>query len=366
MSLGWKTGFEVELLAPRGSTRLDLALRIAHRRDGTVRKFFHPQQEPGGADGQTIFENLTPGFEALDSEGRPLARFVYDVTLQADFDRKAAALPGWYRILTDEGRLLRLIARNCDPDAPLDRVLSPIAALFGTTAEMHASGMVKVSDERDVSVAIAAPLPGERERACEIVTPPLDRDQEAVLGFLLGEAKAAGFTCPWEGATHVHFDATPLLSAGTIANLVAVLSRHGDALKRLVDVNPHCIRLGKWPDRLLALVVAEGFAALDWPAARKELSTVGLTKHCDFNLLNLVNVNKAKHTFEVRILPASLDSAAIVEATELFAAILGWCIARPGAVPRGAEDLAALLSSISLRPEARARWLRSAGRLSGR
>ncbi|MCX7362063.1 MAG: amidoligase family protein [Alphaproteobacteria bacterium] len=321
MGLEWKTGFEIELLAPRGLTRFDLASRVARRRGGSVRRFFHPQQEPGGADGQAIFENLTPGFEALDSEGRPLARFVDDVTLQADFDRKAAALSGWYRILTDDGRLLRLIARTCDPDAPLDRVLAPIAALFGTTAEMHASGMVKVSDERDVSVAIAAPLPGERERACEIVTPPLDRDQEAVLGFLLGEAAAAGFTCPREGATHVHFDATPLLSARTIANLVAVLSRHGDALKRLVGTNPHCIRLGKWPDRLLALAATEGFAALDWPAARKELSTVGLTKHCDFNLLNLVSANKAKHTFEVRILPSSLDPTAIVEAAELFAAI---------------------------------------------
>ena len=362
MSLDWKTGFEIELLAPRGVSRLDLALRIARCRGGTVRRFFHPQQEPGGADGKAIFENLTPGFEALDAGGLPIARFVDDVTLQADFDRKAAALPGWYRILTDDGRLLRLIARNCDPNAPLDRVLSPVADLFGTVAEMHPSGMVKVSDERDVSVAIAAPLPGERERACEIVTPPLARDHETALAFLLGEATAAGFTCPREGATHVHFDAAPLLSAGTIVNLVTVLSRHGDALKRLVGTNPHCIRLGKWPNRLLALAATPGFAALDWPAARQELSTVGLTKHCDFNLLNLATASRTKHTLEVRILPASLDPAEIVEAAELFAAILDWCIARPGAAPRATESITTLLWSIPLRSQARAYWLQSPAR----
>lgn len=365
MGLEWKAGFEIELLAPREVSRLDLAARIAHCRGGTVRKFFHPQQEPGGADGKAIFENLTPGFEALDVGGQPIARFVDDVTLQADFDRMAGALPGWYRILTDDGRLLRLIARNCDPDAALDRVLLPIAALFGTAAEMHPSGMVKVSDERDVSVAIAAPLPGERERACEIVTPPIARDHGAALAFLLGEARDAGFTCPREGATHVHFDAAPLLSARTIVNLVAVLSRHGDALKRLVGTNPHCIRLGKWPDRLLALAATPGFAALDWPTARKELSTVGLTKHCDFNLLNLVTASRTKHTFELRILPASLDPPTIVDAAELFAAILSWCIGHPGVAPRGVEDLTSLLASIPLGSQARARWLQSASRSGG-
>lgn len=169
--VGWKTGFEIELLAPRGRSRRDLALRVAERHGGGVARFFHPQSEPSKVKGSPTFENLTPGFEARDRDGRPLARFVDDVTLQAGLARKAAALDGWYRIVSDDTRLLRLVMRQCDPDAPLDRVLSPIAALFGTQPETHASGMVKVADERGVSVAIAAPLPGERERTCEIVTP---------------------------------------------------------------------------------------------------------------------------------------------------------------------------------------------------
>ena len=357
MTLQWKTGFEIELLAPRGQSRRDLALRVARLHRGAVRRFFHPQQEPSKVAGTPKFENLTPGFEALDGSGRPIARFVDDVTLQAGLDRNSAPLPGWYRIVTDDGRLLRLLIRHCDPDAPIDTVLSPIAELFGSTVYAHPSGMVKVSDDRDVSVAIAAPLPGERERACEIITPPLGDERDAALGLLLREARAAGCSVPLEGATHIHFDAEPLMSAGAIVNLVRVLSVHCDALKRLVGTNPNCIRLGKWPDTLHVLVASAGFAGLDWPAAQQALATVGLEKYCDFNLLNIATGNRAKHTFEVRVLPASLDLEPILDAAELFAAILRWCVERSGEARPIPNDLAGLLVAIPLAPGARARWM---------
>ena len=357
MSPPWKAGFEIELLAPRSQSRADLALRIARLYGGYVRRFFHPQQEPSKVPGKPKFENITHGFEALDSLGHPLARFVDDVTLQAGLDRSRVPLPGWYRIVTDDGRLLRLLIRHCEPGAPLDCVLRPIAALFGTTAYADPSGMVKVSDDRGVSVAIAAPLPGERERACEIVTPPLGEERDALLCLLLNKARTAGFSVPLEGATHIHFDAGPLLSASAIANLVRVLSVHGDALKRLVGTNPNCIRLGKWPDALHTLVASPGFAALDWPTAQQALATVGLQKYCDFNLLNIATQNAAKHTFEVHVLPASLEPQPILDAAELFNSILCWCIERPGEARRLPEDLAGLLVAIPLTPRARARWV---------
>ena len=355
MSPPWKAGFEIELLAPRSQSRADLALRVAWLQGSSVRRFFHPQQEPSKVPGKPKFHNITHGFEALDSFGRPLAWFVDDVTLQAGLDHSAAPLAGWYRIVTDDGRLLRLLIRLCDPDAPLDRVLSPIAALFATTAYAHPSGMVKVSDNRGATVAIAAALPGERERACEIVTPPLGDERGALLGLLLSEARTAGFSVPLEGATHIHFDAGPLLSAGAIANLVRALSVHGDALKRLVSTNPNCIRLGRWPDALYTLVESPGFAALDWPNAQQALATVGLQKYCDFNLLNIATRNSAKHTFEVRVLPASLNPEPILDAADLFASILRWCIERPGVRPVP-KDLAGLLVSLPLTQNARAHW----------
>jgi hypothetical protein len=351
----WKTGFEIELLAPRGRSRLDLAERVARRHGGAVRRFFHPQSEPSKVAGKPSFENLTPGFEALDGAGRPIACFVDDMTLQAGLDPNAAPLPGWYRIVTDDRRLLRLIMRHCNAAEPIDRALAPVAGLFGTAPDVHPSGMVKVTDDRGASVAIAAPLPGERERTCEIVTPPLADDQEAALEFVLGEARAAGCTLPREGATHVHFDAAPLMSAPAIVNLVTALARHGAELKRLVGTNPHCIRLGKWPDRLLALVASASFAALDWPAARQALADVGLTKYCDFNLLNLANADRAKHTFEVRVLPASLDAQPIIEAAELFAALLRWCTDPPGEIRRIPENPNALIAALPLPAGAQAR-----------
>jgi hypothetical protein len=356
VGVGWKTGFEIELLTPRGRSRLDLALCVARAQGGSVARFFHPQSEPSKAQGKASFENLTPGFEARDAGGRALARFVDDMTLQADLARRAAPLPGWYRIVSDDARLLRLIMRHCDPDAPLDTVLEPFAALFGTHPEAHPSGMVKVSDERGVSVAIAAPLPGERERTCEIVTPALEDGQEEALAQLLAVARAEGCTLPLEGATHIHFDAAPLASASAVSALVRTLSAHGAALKTMVGTNPHCIRLGPWPEALLALVESPGFAGLDWPAARQALCGTGLTKYCDFNLLNLATGDRAKHTVEVRILPATLDAAAIVDAAELFAALLHWCCA-PAAAPRAVPaELRALLAELKLSERARGRW----------
>jgi hypothetical protein len=353
----WRCGFEIELLAPRGRSRLDLAQRLARRHDGTVRRFFHPQSEPSKVAGKPQFENVTPGFEVLDAAGRPIARLVDDMTLQADLDAQAAPLPGWYRIVTDDRRLLRLIMRQCDAVAPIESVLTPIAVLFGTEAQAHPSGMFSLADERGASIAIAAPLPGERERTCEIVTPPLADGQGAALEFLLGEARAAGFTLPREGATHIHFDAAPLTSARAVVNLVNALSRHGATLKRLVGTNPHCIRLGKWPDRLLTLVASPTFAALDWPAARKALAGVGLTKYCDFNLLNLATADQTKHTFEVRVLPSSLDSGPIIAAAALFAALLRWC-SEPDDIRRIPDDPQALIAALPLAAEARATWRR--------
>lgn len=359
MTPTWKMGFEIELMAPAGRSRLELAERVARRSGGTVRRFFHPQSEPSAVKGMASFENLTPGFEALDGGGRSLGRFVDDVTLQDGLTKTAAPRPGWFRVVADDARLLRLLIQNCDPDAPLAEAMGTLARLFGTKIEPHASGMVRVSDDRGVSVAIGAPLPGERERPCEIVTPPLVADHEAALEGLLAEARTLGFTAPLEGATHIHFDAAGLLSAGAIANLVNALNRHGPALKVLVKTNPRCTRLGGWPEGLTALVNGPHFAALGWDKARERLASVGLKKYCDFNLLNIATANTSKHTFEVRILPVYVEARPAIEAAMLFEAILRWCAA-PG-LRTAPDTLQAWLSVLDLSPETASLWRARAG-----
>lgn len=341
LTLAWQIGFEVELMAPPGSSRFALASKVAQQAGGSVQRFFHPQSEPSLAPGLPAFENLTPGFAASAADGTPIAAFVDDLTLQAGLDRNAAPVPGWYRIVTDDARLLRLIMRHCHADAPLETVLDPMAALFGTATD-ETGGMIRVRDARGASVAIAAPLPGERDRPCEIVTPPIVRHHAERLAALLGAARAAGFEVPPESATHLHFDADRLCSARVVANLVKVLWAHGESLKLLFATNPRCVRLGPWPEALSRLVRSRRFADLPWQAAREALAGVGLTKYCDFNLVNLVNQDRQKHTFEVRILPTSLDAQPLVTAAAFFVALLEWCAegVRPRRVPANLAALA--------------------------
>ena len=349
MPLTWKMGFEIELMAPPGRSRRDLAERVAKRHGGRVRRFFHPQSEPSAVQGLPTFENLTLGFEALDAEGRPLGRFVDDLTLQEGLDKARPPQPGWYRIVADDARLLRLVMHNCDAEAQLAHALVPLARLFGTEAAPHVSGMVRISDDRGVSVAIGAPLPGERERPCELVTPPLSENQSAALDMLLGEARALGCSVPVEAATHIHFDSARLCSPAAIANLVNALQHHGAALKALVKTNPRCVRLGPWPEALMALVNGAHFAAMSWPQAREALMKVGLTKFCDFNLINIASANPSKHTFEVRILPVSLETQPAIEAAALFEAILEWSV-QPG-LRTAPAALAGWLAELPLAPE---------------
>ncbi|HMV69824.1 MAG TPA: amidoligase family protein, partial [Myxococcota bacterium] len=141
----WTLGVEIELLAPRGRSRRDLAEAIAAREGGRVEPMFHLDSEPSKVPGKPIFHNLGPAFRTVGPRGW-LARVTDDLTLQDDLDRAARPVPGWHRIVSDDPRLLRLIARHADPGAPLDAVLDPIAALFGTRVEAAPGDLRRVSD----------------------------------------------------------------------------------------------------------------------------------------------------------------------------------------------------------------------------
>lgn len=343
----WKMGVEIELLAPRGRSREDLALAIAEHHGGRVRRFFHPQGEPSKVPGTPVFESLTLGFVAEDPEGNALARCVDDLTLQDDLDRKHPPRAGWYRIVSDDARLLRLAMRHSDAAEPLDTVLAPLADLFGSTVEEGVGGMRRVTDAAGASIVLGARLPGERERACELITPPIESDHFERLETLLCLARSLGFTAPAEGAIHLHFDAAPLCAATTVANLVGLLSVHAEVLKRRIGTNPRCRRLGGWPSALFDLVASPDFITLAWEDAREKLAQLELTKYCDFNLRNLVHQTPDKHTFEVRILPVWLEGRRIVEAAALFAAILHWAregTGRANAIPANFDEFHEALS----------------------
>jgi hypothetical protein len=320
--LAWRLGVEVELLAPPGRSRRDLAEELARRSQGTVQRFFHPQSEPSRVKGIEIFENLTLGFKIFDGSGQEIAKCVDDLTLQRDLQRRAASKKGWYRIVSDDPRLLRLVMLHGDPERDLPEAIEPIAKLFRTPLNRGPKGMFRVADSVGAPICIAAPLPGERERPCEIITPPLDDNHEERLEGLLSPARELGFTIPAEGAVHLHFDAEPLCSATTFSNLVTTLDGRREELRAKLGTNPRCRRLGPWPPELLELVSTTEFRSLPWEEARTRVAALKPTKYRDFNIRNMALGLKSKHTFEVRILPVWTRAEPILRAAMVFERIL--------------------------------------------
>lgn len=360
--LNWKIGFEIELMAPRGLSRQDLAESIASANDAGVRRVFHPQSELSQVPGTPLFHNLTLGFEVIDRQGILIARCVDDLTLINDLDKTHEPQPGWYRIVSDDTRFLQLVTCQADPACELPEVLKPIASLFATVPEVGPGGMVRVADSTGNPIAIAAPLPGERERPCELITPPIDANHFERLETLLSTAHSLGFTIPAEGATHLHFDAEPLCSARVFANLVNFLWTHGENLKRLVGSNPNCRRLGMWDRELLVVVNESDFCDLSWSDAKAGLTKLQLTKYCDFNLKNLIHSIPNKHTFEARIFPSWIHPQPIIEAAVLMEAILRYAITASKIPPTAPlewklESVQEFLEALPIAEDFRKVWL---------
>lgn len=358
----WKVGYEIELLAPSGTSRRDLASQLAKSHsDGSIAPVFVPQAELINIEGVQVFENLTLGYDAFDSTGQLIARCSDDLTIQADLDQSAPPKPGWYRIVGDDARILRLIMRHADPTAPIETVLSESAELFGVELLHFDNGMVRLADATDAPLAMATLLPGERERPCEIITPPISTNHRDRLEALLAPAVDMGFTIPAEAALHIHFDAAPLCTAGTFARLVQLFSRFGDQLRRMFETNPACTRLGKWPDELLQIVQSPAFASLDWAGARTRLRELKLTKYVDFNVANMIYQPPGKHTFEVRILPVELDSNTIIRSTVLLEGMLRLAMNESiDAYIINSRSLADLIEYMHLDEAAKSHWLESA------
>ncbi len=308
-------GIEVELLAPLNGSRKQLAGYIAERINGTVEPFFHLDSEPSKVQGKPIFYHLTQAFKVLDQRGNWLVSCVDDITLQRDLDKTVAPKTGWYRIVSDDVRLLRLLLRHTAADVGIEESLVALGELFGTKPEETTRGVYRLLDESTTSLALAAPLPGERERACELVTAPLPANDRTTLPLLLDCARELGFTLPNEGATHLHFDATPFCSAVTLSDTMLLLHAQREELRESLHTNPYCRRLGAWSDELMQLVSSDEFRQLDWQEAQQQLVRLKPSKYCDVNIRNIAFGTKQKHTLEVRTLPATLDSS------EIFAAM---------------------------------------------
>lgn len=315
-----RTGFELELLAPFGSSRRTLAVALAERCGGRVRPVWHQDSEPSlvaGLGGR--FLHLTQGFEVCRPSGDVLCTLVDDMTIAADLDPTAAATPGWHRLLTDDPRLLRLLAVVSDPGGPLETALDGAASLWGVVAERHGSVWRIESD--GATVALATPSGGGRERPCEIVTPPLPDVHADALEELLDPARALGFTVPQEAAVHLHLDGGPFRQAVPLANVVRLFGRWREPLRQLLGTNPRCRRLAPLPATLVELV--DGTPT--WEELRAAASRGGLTKFFDVNLTQLFRENPVRDTIEIRILPGALSADEVIPRAALVEALLDRC-----------------------------------------
>ncbi|PPK98788.1 putative amidoligase enzyme [Kineococcus xinjiangensis] len=324
-----RVGVEVELLAPRGSSRAVLAAELARRCGGTVEPTFHADAEPSLVPGMGRFLHLTRGFCVRDRDGAPVCTLVDDITLRADLDPSARPQPGWYRILSDDARLLRLVSRHADPAADLATVLEPVAALFGARVEEHGA-VRRLNDTAGATVALAAPAPGERERPCEVVTPPLAARHLDRLEELLAPARNLGFTVPQEAAVHLHLDGGPYREVSAFRNVVRLFALWREPLRRALATNPACTRLRPLPAALVDLVEQPWRG--DWPALQRAALGTGLTKFFDVNLTKLLTDRPDRDTLEVRILPGALHGADIVARAALVEALLRRC-RRPEVLP---------------------------------
>jgi hypothetical protein len=328
-----RIGFEIELMAPPGVSRRTLALDLAGRCRGSVRPVWHHDSEPSLVPGLGRFLHLTQGFEVRRSDGTLLCTLVDDVTLLAGLEPQEAAVPGWFRILTDDGRLLRLLAGQCDPGSRLPVVLEPAAKLWGTEVRQHGE-IFRLDDALGATIALAAPLSGERERPCEVITPPIGNGHREALAELLGPARELGFTIPVEAAVHLHFDGGPFRDPAALANVIRLFAHWREPLRQMLATNPACRRLAPLPDPLVE-------AVRDTPtmAEIQAAAQIGnLTKFYDVNLTQLMTDSPpVRDTVEIRILPGMIDEGQIVDRAALVELLLERCL-DPAPLPAG-EDL---------------------------
>jgi hypothetical protein len=331
-----RIGFEIELMAPAGLSRRTLADELATRHRGTVQPVWHHDSEPSLVPGLGRFLHLTQGFRVLRADGTELCTLVDDITLTDGLDpRKPPAPGGWYRVLTDDGRLLTLLSAHCDPGAPIETVLEAPAKLW--SAPLDTIGDVyRLDDPGDATIAMAAPLGGERERPCEIVTPPIADNHHARLAELLGPSRDLGFTVPHEAAVHLHVDGGPFRKPHTLANLIRLFAHWRDPLRTLLQTNPACRRLAPLPQALVTAAdrtptegtmarAAKGTPEAVWSALADAADESELTKFYDVNLTQLFRARPIRDTVEIRILPGDIDPDPLLHRAALVDLLLDLC-----------------------------------------
>jgi hypothetical protein len=321
--LTYAIGIEWELIAPKGKNRLDLAQKVKDRVSGQINPFFIKQQEPNVKNRKEVFHNLTQGFKVSDAEGDWVCSMVDDITLQGNFDKSKASAENWYRIISNDSRLLRLCQNICLASAPRNEVLEPLAKLYNSKVEPF-HNLLRVCDMDGQAIAAAAPYPGERERACELITAPLKENQWDSICLLLSDAEQLNFHCGKESATHFHFDGEEFMNVVSISRLIQFFAKHRNCLMKHFGTNPENVRIAPQPKELVKLTGERSFQELTWEEASEGMIHAGAHKYCDLNIVNLLSARSQAKTVEFRIIGSTIDPEETWKAISDCYAILKW------------------------------------------
>lgn len=299
-------GLELELLTPKGHTRVSFARVLARRVKGRVEfgfKYFSEGTLPGGRP----LCRLSLAARVVERDGRVLARLVDDNTIRDGLPAKPA---GRTLHATDDLRLALLAERRCWSDSE-DARLEQLEALFegfvedGTLHDAFGNPLVITMNE-----------PRSWHRVCEVVTRPLDgnRERRSLVDAVLSTAKALGCTLPSTAALHAHYDAAPWRDVKRLSRLVVEHAAHRDAWWAALSPNPGCLKLAPFPADVVRVAQQPGRVGFSTFAAALRLA--GATKACDLNVLGVIEPHPRQPTLEVRCLPMSLEPDAVLASLE--------------------------------------------------
>lgn len=299
-------GLELELLTPKGHTRVSFARALARRVKGRVEFGFKYFSEGTLPDGRPLCR-LSLAARVVERDGRVLATLVDDNTIRDGLPAKPAR-----RTLhaTDDLRLALLAERVCWSDSE-DARLEQLEALFdgfvedGTLHDAFGNPLVITLNE-----------PRSWHRVCEVVTRPLDgnRERRSVVDAVLATAKALGCTLPSTAALHAHYDAAPWRDVKRLSRLVMEHAAHRDAWWAALTPNPGCLKLAPFPADVVRVAQRPGRVGFSTFAAALRLA--GATKACDLNVLGVIEPHPRQRTLEVRCLPMSLEVDALLSSLE--------------------------------------------------
>jgi len=297
-----RVGLELELLTPRHHSRVSFARALARLVKGRVEFGFKYFSEGTLPDGRPLCR-LSSAARVVERSGQVLVTLVDDNTIRAGLAETPAAKT---LFATDELRLALLAERlSWSPsDSTRLRALKQLFDGFFENGALH--------DAFGNALVIPLTEPRAWHRVCEVVTRPLvgARERRAVVDAVLATANELGCTIPASAALHAHYDAAPWRDVKRLSHLVVNHAAHRDAWWAALSPNPGCLKLAPFPADVVR--VAQQPGRVPFPTFAAALHLAGANKACDLNLLGVIEPHPRQKTLEVRCLPMSLNTDAVL------------------------------------------------------